>query len=157
MARAKKKTTKKARGGKTKAPARRKAAPARLTTEEKASKLKPGEDLNELIADVLTAWALVPRKVRVADVSRARLASLGKKAEKASKREADLAAKQAAKLAPLTDARILANDAAYRAALTVKRIADAVGEADASVAEAFAGVNERFRRMSTAKAETRTP
>ena len=133
------------------APARKKTPPPRLTTEEKLSKLKPGDDLNELVAEVATAWSLVSRKVRVADVSIAKLRSLGKKAQKAQTREAELAAKQGAKLAPVSDARIIANDAAYRAALQVKRIADAVGTTNPSVAEAFAGVTERFRRMPAAK------
>jgi hypothetical protein len=127
--------------------ARRKQIPARLTVEEKQTKLKPGDDLNELIDETLTAWSLVARRVRVGDVSRAKLASLGKKAQKAQKREEDLAAKQAAKLAPLSDARIVANDAAYRAVLKVKRVADAVAASDTAVADAFAAVNSRFRRM----------
>jgi hypothetical protein len=64
--------------------------------------------------------------------------------------EAALRGTQEAKLAPLS-ARIVANDAVYRAALKVKRIADAVGAADTDVTEAFAGVNERFRRIPAPK------
>lgn len=130
-----------------------KKAPVRLSYEEKLSKLKPGDDLNELVQEILTAWSRVKRQVRVADVSPAKLSSLLKKASRASQREADLAAKQQAKLAPLSDARIVANDAVYRAALKVKRIADAVGAADTNVSEAFAGVAERFRRMPAPKEE----
>ena len=130
----------------TKAPARAKKQTVRLSAEQKLAKLKPGDDLNELIDDILTAWSRVGARVRVADMSPAKLRSLGEKAQRASRREAELAAKQAAKLAPLTDARLVADDAAYRAALTVKRIADAVATADTEVAEAFAPVTERFRR-----------
>ena len=136
-----------------KARKRTNAAPARLTYEEKLTKLKPGDDLNELVQEILTAWGQVKRQVRVADVSPARLSALLAKASRAARREAELAARQEARLAPLSDARIVANDAAYRAALKVKRIADAVGAADPSVAEAFAGVTERFRRMPAPKDE----
>ena len=136
--------------------ARRKAAPPRLDAAARASMLKPGDSLNELIADVLTAWAQVRRKVRLPDVTPAKLASLDRKAVKASKRESDLAAKQAARLAPLTDARIASNDLAYRAALKVKRIADAIGTTDPAVAHAFATVTSRFRPgVKTAPAQTK--
>jgi hypothetical protein len=147
MAATKKKSSKPRASAAKSKPVRRKAAPVRLSASDKQSKLKPGDDLNELISEINTAWGLVARKVRVGDVSRAQLVSLGRKAEKVAARESELAAKQAARLAPLTDARIVANDLAYRAALKVKRIADAVGEADAAVADAFASVNERFRRI----------
>lgn len=106
--------------------------------------------MNELIADTLTAWSLVKRKVRVPDVSAATLSALARKADKAAQREAELAAKQAAKLAPLSDARMLAADAAYRAALKVKRIADAVAATDQAVADAFANVSDRFRTAGAA-------
>jgi hypothetical protein len=131
----------------------KKTAPPRLTLEAKQAMLKPGDDLNELVAEILTAWSRVARKVRVADVSSAKLASLLTKAMRASAREAALVAKQEAKLAPLSDARIIASDAVYRAALKVKRIADAVAASDADVAEAFAGVSERFRRVPSPKDE----
>ena len=148
MAKAKKKASKPSKKSAPSKAARRKGPPARLSTSEKLGKLKPGDDLNELIADILSAWSLVSRKVRVGDVTRAQLGSLARKAEKASARESALASKQAAKLAPLTDARLVANDAAYRAALKIKRIADAVAETDQAVADAFATVSERFRRMA---------
>jgi hypothetical protein len=139
-----------------KVPAKKKSAseaPVRLSYEEKLRKLKPGDDLNELVQEILTARSRVKRQVRVADVSPAKLGSLFEKASRASRREAELAARQQAKLAPLSDARIVANDAVYRAALKVKRIADAVGAADTDVSEAFAGVTERFRRMPAPKEE----
>ena len=134
----------------TQAPAKKKRvreAPVRLSYDEKLRKLKPGDDLNELVQEILTAWSQVKRKIRVADVTPAKLGSLLAKADRASRREAALAARQQAKLAPLADARIVANDAVYRAALKVKRIADAVGATDTDVSEAFARITERFRRV----------
>jgi hypothetical protein len=162
----KKKTAKKA-GASTKAatkapvraqktPARAKKAAPRLTAEEKLAKLKPGDDLDELVDEVLTAWSRVGKRVRVADVTPASLRSLMSKADRTARRESELAAKQAAKLAPLSDARLVAMDAAYRAALKVKRIADAITTADTEVAEAFASVTERFRRAPS-KDEPATP
>lgn len=159
MAKPKKKSkpaaAKKSKPAATKKPARKKPSAPRLDAATRGALLKPGDSLNELVADTLTAWALVKRKVRVPDVSTASLGSLARKAEKAAKRESDLAAKQAAKLAPLSDARMLAADAAYRAALKVKRIADAVAATDQAVADAFASVSERFRTAG-APADTTT-
>lgn len=164
MAKSKKKSKPAARTPATKSakktaskPASRRAAPKRLDASARASMLKPGDSLNELIHDVLVAWALVKKKVRVADVSPASLTSLGKKAAKAVQRENDLAAKQAAKLAPLSDARMIANDAAYRAALKVKRIAHAVAATDPDVADAFASVTGRFRTGGGAEPAAPTP
>jgi hypothetical protein len=124
---------------------RGKAGAVRLTVDEKQQKAKPGDDLNEFVDEVLTAWAPVSTKVRVPDVSAARLRSLLKKAQKAGAKESALRAAQAEKLAPLVDARLIANDAVYRAALAVKRVADAVAETQPAVADAFAPVNERFK------------
>jgi len=124
----------------------KKPAAARLSAAEKAQLLKPGEDLDEIIAETLHAWELVARKVRVPGLSPAKLRSLLKKALRDVERENALYAKQAAKLAPLTDARMKSSDAAYRAGLKVKRIADAIGDTDPAVADAFASVGERFRR-----------
>ena len=163
MAKPKKKATKVVKKPRTKkpaakkAPARRAVPKARLDTAARASMLRPGDSLNELIDETITAWGLVARKVRVPDVSLASLSSLGRKADKASKREADLAAKQAAKLAPLTDARIVTADAAYRAALKVKRIADAVGATDQDVADAFASITNRFKTGGGGASEPTAP
>jgi hypothetical protein len=149
MAKAKKKSAKA-----TKKTVRRAAPKPRLDKATRASKLKPGDSLNELIGETLTAWAGVRKKVRVPDVTPAKLTSLGKKSDKARKRENDLAAKQAAKLAPLSDARIVADDAAYRAVLAVKRLADAIAKTDPAVAHAFAKVTDRFKTGgSTAAAQ----
>jgi len=147
-----KKTTSRSKKKKQKKTAKRTVArkkiakAARLTAAEKRMLLKPGEDLDEIVADTIAAWRMVPRKVRVANLSAARLESLLRRAEKASQKERELAAKQAAKLAPLTDARLRTVDEAYRMALKVKRIADAVAATDVDVADAFAAVNERFVR-----------
>lgn len=50
-----------------------------------------------------------------------------------------------------TDERIRTADAAYRAVLRVKRVADAVAAEDQAVADAFASVNARFRSRFGAK------
>ena len=155
MAKAKKKASKatkkaaKKTAKKAEAPARRAAsrrAPVRLSPSERASLLKPGEELDELLTDVADAWRAVASKVKVAGLTPAKLDALSRAATKAAKKESDLAAKQAAKLAPLTDARMRAGDAAYREALKVKRIADAISATDPEVAEAFERVTERFKR-----------
>ena len=71
------------------------------------------------------------RKVRVPDVTDGRSSGV---CAHSSQRESTLASKQADRLAPLTDARIIANDAAYRDALGVKRIADAIATTDQAIA-----------------------
>lgn len=144
---AKKKATKPKTAKKKAARAKKPAAP-RLSAADKKQLLKPGEDLDEIITDTLQAWDLVARQVRVPGLSPAKLRSLLQKALRDVEREATLSAKQAARLAPLTDARMRSSDAAYRAALKVKKIADAIGDTDPGVAEAFATVSERFRRGS---------
>ena len=146
MAISKKKASKKQKSAAKPAPKRAKATAARLTSDDRARKLYRGDDQNELVGEVLTAWELVATKVRVPGVTGARLRSLMKKANKATDKEAAIAAKQASKLAPLADARIVANDEVYRAALAVKRVADAIAATDPSVAEAFEKVTARFRR-----------
>lgn len=123
----------------------RRAEPVRLTSADRLAKLKPGESLNEFLDDIQTAWVLVKNKVRVPGVTSASLGRKQRDAAKRTKRENDEIAKQAAKLAPLTDARIIANDDAYRDGLKVKRVADAIAETDPAVAEAFATVSDRFR------------
>ncbi len=123
-----------------------KAQTSRLSNEERQRKVRPGDDLNELVGEVLTAWDRVSKKVRVPDVSPAKLKSLLVKAQRAAAREAQVTARLEERLAPLADARLTANDAVYRAALAVKRIADAVAETHPEVSEAFAVVSERFRR-----------
>jgi hypothetical protein len=153
----KKKTSNKQKPAAKPAPRRAKATPARLTSDDRARKLYRGDDQNELVGDLLTAWELVQSKVRVPGLTRARVRSLMKKANKATDKEAALAAKQAAKLAPLTDARIVANDEVYRAALAVKRVADAIAATDPSVGEAFEKVTARFRRSPSAPADESTP
>jgi len=135
----------------------KKAAPVRLSGADRQAKLKPGDSLNEFLDDIQTAWSLVKNKVRVPGVTLASLARKQRVAAKKTKTESDLIAKQQAKLAPLTDARIIANDDGYRDGLKVKRIADAIAETDPEVAEAFATVNERFRNApSAASADTTT-
>jgi hypothetical protein len=150
----KKKTQKKAAKKIAKKTVRRSQPKPRLSAAEKQAALKPGENLDDLIAAVVTAWSGVTRKVRVEGVSTSKLTSLARKAERAAAKEAALIAKQEAKLAPLSDERIRTADAAYRAALRVKRIADAVAAEDQAVADAFETVNARFRsRSGTAPGE----
>ena len=134
----------------------RKREPVRLTSDERLTRLKPGDSLNEFLDEVKTAWALVKNKVRLSDVTLASLDRLQRNAAKATKRENDELAKQQAKLAPLTDARIIANDAAYRTGLKIKRVADAVGQTDPAVAEAFATISDRFKNAPTGAAEDPT-
>jgi hypothetical protein len=126
----------------------RRPTAARLSAEDKLRKVRPGDDLNEFVSDVMNAWGLVTRTVRVPEVSLPKLRSMLNKSTAARTKESAFEAKMAAKLAPLSDARLIADDAVYRAALTVKRVADALSETDTAVAEAFSKVTERFRQRA---------
>ncbi len=147
MAKSKKKSATSAKkSSKKKSVARHATQVPRLSAAEKAGLLKPGEDLDEILADVASAWRRVARQVRVAGLTPAKIESLSRKALRAAQKEQALAAKQADRLAPLSDTRMRTADEAYRAALKIKRVADAMAETDPAVADAFAKVNERFRR-----------
>jgi hypothetical protein len=95
--------------------------------------------------------------VRVEGLSRARLASLARKAEAAAQREQKLADAQARKLRPLTDARFVADDALWRAVLDVYREVKHRSARDASLADAFAFLADAFKGERSAPAQDEDP
>ncbi len=104
------------------------AAPQVLTTQERARLVKPPENYEELtekLADKLEALrARVPTKVRPSQ-----LRSLLKKARRARAKEEKLESLIQRRLVPLKDARLIAEDASWRASLKVwKAIKFAAGE-----------------------------
>ncbi|MDP3279182.1 MAG: hypothetical protein Q8Q09_28585 [Deltaproteobacteria bacterium] len=89
-----------------------------LTTEARRKLLKP-KDGFERVVDQTVRTLTARRDVHVPGMTAGKLATLLQKAERASKREAQVRAQLESKLRPLSDARLLAEDAAYRALLDV--------------------------------------
>lgn len=162
MAKAKKKSAKKAtkkaakKSQASKRPAKRKAI-VRLSAEERQRLTKPGADLDELVIAFARALRAVARKVKIPGVTASRLESAMRRASKVRARLTVAEEKAEAKLAPLRDATLQAEDAAYRMLLRAKKIADAVGEGEPEVAEAFGTFtktfSERFARSAPSEEE----
>jgi len=115
-----KKASKKKAAKKSTAPARKKKGrPARkvLTSEERSSLLAGREGWEDVADDVTRA--MKARGLRVEGYSAAKVTSLTARAVKAKQREEELLEKQARALAPVADARRLADDVAWRALLEV--------------------------------------
>jgi hypothetical protein len=131
----------------------RKSEPRRLTVADKQRLLKPRDDVDEIAAGLLAAWARVKRRVRVPGVTAAELTALVKRWKRAKKRERAIEERQAR----LADARLLAGDALFRRILEVWRMARAVGVADPDVSQAFAEVarqiTTRYGRAATGRPE----
>lgn len=143
MVRAKKKPAK-ARGKKASA---KKRSAQTLSHQERKRKLHP---LNALDADrVARAWAATPG-LRVDGLTRARLLSLKRKADRAHAKEDDLARKNEEKLRPLRDARLAAADLLWRAVLDVKAQAEVLARHRPEVEERFTFLTDLFRHAKTA-------
>lgn len=139
---AKKKTTKKtakktATKKTTKKVARKKAAPTILDPDTRLRLLKPRESFDELIEQVLRVWS-EQKGFRVPNVTPARLRSALRKAEKTWAKEHAVRVKLEQKLRPLSDARMIAEDAAWRAVLDVHAAAKLYGRSRPEITEAFA-------------------
>ncbi|AKF08920.1 hypothetical protein DB32_006069 [Sandaracinus amylolyticus] len=136
-----KKSSKKSAKKTSKKRATRKREPVvRLSADEKQRMLKAGDDLDDMISELETAWRAVSRKVKVPGVTPASLAAVGRRAAQARAKEVALETKLLAKLAPLRDARMRAGHEALSVLYKVRKIAHAIGDGDPEVAEAF----ERF-------------
>ena len=144
---AKKSTKKTAKKAATKArasaPKRRKPVAKRVLTPEERQKMLRPRDL-DVIDDVLLAWAASPG-LKVKDVSVAKLRAMHARATTARERETTLAAKQAEQLRPVSDARLIAEDAVWRAVLEVKATAAFAARHDPALAERFAFLDELFK------------
>lgn len=150
MAKSKKKSKKIAKKTAKKKAARR-AQPPRLTAEQRSRALKPGEDLDELGLEAVTAWERVKKLVHVPGESPKKLRSMIAKVQKLVEKEREKDAAHEERMASLRDARIAAGDAAYRLLLDLKPVAEAVARRKPEVADAFATFFEKFARRFTSK------
>jgi len=128
---------------KKKGASKSKATVVALTTEERRKLLKPKDQFVEVVER--TARALGRRReIRVPGVTTAKLKALTAKAVRAAKREAIVREQFEQKIRPLSDARLLAEDAAYRALLNVYAAVKLYTRADPSVGEEFAFLIEHL-------------
>jgi hypothetical protein len=120
-----------------------KATVVALTTEERRKLLKPKDQFVEVVER--TARALGRRReIRVPGLTTAKLKALTAKAVRAAKREAIVREQFEQKIRPLSDARLLAEDAAYRALLNVYAAVKLYTRADPGVGEEFAFLIEHL-------------
>jgi len=117
-----------------------------LSLEERAKLLKPRTDFLDVIGRVTREWQNY-RALRVPGLSAAKLASLAKKAARASEKEEAVAEAMQRKLVPLKDARRVAHDAAYRALLDTHAAIKLHARLDAGVVERFAFVTDLVRNQ----------
>lgn len=125
------------------APAKRRKEDPALTTETRRRLLKPKDQFVEVVEK--TARALrARREMRVPNVTVAKLESLTAKAVRAAKREAIMREQFEKKLRPLSDARLLAEDAAYRALLDVYAAVKLYARSIPAIGEEFAFLTEHL-------------
>lgn len=108
-----------------------------LSSEERRSKLKPRENYDEIVDQLMRAMNNNPR-VRIDGVKASLLGKLLRQAQKANAKENDLRDQMTRKLAPATDRRISSEDALWRAVLDVNAGVKPYARKDGTVADAFA-------------------
>lgn len=149
-ARSAKKTSASTRGAKkpakkiAKKAARRRPPPEILSLEERAKLLKPRADFLNVLGKVVREWETY-RDLRVPGLSVSKLASFGKKAERASEREAEVEEAMQRKLAPLADARRMSHHDAYKALLDTHAAIKLHARVDPGVTERFAFLADLVR------------
>ncbi len=125
---------------------RTKRAAARvLTPDERRSLLKPPGDYDDVIEQFVTVWS-EKRDLRVPKLTRARLASMLKKALRARDRENGEMIRLDERKRRFSDARLLAEHAAWNALLAANSAVKAHARVDPSMAEAFAFLTDALRR-----------
>jgi hypothetical protein len=155
MAKPKKKPSKKpSRPAKSRT--RRASPQPALSDDDVLALLKPPSDYEETIGELCRVWRLNKRWVRSGDMTPNRLESLLKKSLKAWAKESDLAAKQAARMRPLRDARLRAESATWDAALNVWDIVKAVSDDHPEVATAFEKVRTALTNARRKKTDAKT-
>jgi hypothetical protein len=128
-------------------PAARKAKPAArepratLTAEARRKLLKPRTDYDTLVEQIAIHWEQ-DAALRVPGLTAARLRKLARDAERAVTRESTLRAKLERQLSLVYDARLVAEDAVWRAVLDVHAAVKLFARSDESLPERFAFLAE---------------
>lgn len=111
-------------------------APVGLTDQQRRELIKPPPEFDDAMNSIADAMEN-ERVVRVPGLSAAKIRRMTKRAQSAWTREDEYRRQSAAKLRELEDARLLAEDAAWRAALDVWDMAKSVGRRRPEAREAF--------------------
>jgi hypothetical protein len=114
-----------------------KESPIALTTTARRRLLKPRDDFAQIVEKTVKALG-ERRDIRVPGTNATQLKSLTERAVRAAAREERMRAKLEAAMRPLSDARLLAEDAAYRALLDVYAAVKLYGRSDPKTAAQFA-------------------
>jgi hypothetical protein len=120
-----------------------KSAPVALTTDERRKLLKPKDQFVDVVERTTRALGR-RREIRVPGMTAGKLKSLTAKAVRAAKREGLAREQFERKIRPLSDARLLAEDAAYRALLNVYAAVKLYTRADPGVGAEFAFLIEHL-------------
>lgn len=151
MAKSKTKTTAKKKPAAAKKSAKpaprskaRAAPPKPMAADARNKLLKPRTGADDLGEDIAGVWAN-ERGLRVDDLTPAKLARLVAKSRKANAKEAALADAQARKMAPIRDARLVADDALWRGLLDLRASVGLRARKDPSIEERFAALIDALK------------
>lgn len=111
--------------------------PTLLTSEQRRKVLKPREGYEELLEQVARTWENA-KSLRVPGLSVARLRKLLRDAERSAEKESAMRDKLERALRPLYDARLLAEEKAWRAVLDVNAAVKLFARSDPSLLDTFA-------------------
>ncbi len=139
----KKRATKKATSSAKKRAKRSSSRAEVLTTEKRSELLRPPDGYDELVRQFIDTWKEHP-SLRVTDLSARKLISLLAKSERAFEKESALQKKMEARMAPVRDARMMAEDAVWRAVLDAYAIAKAQGRRLPELDQAFAFFGDKL-------------
>jgi len=121
-----------------------------LTPETRGSLLRPPDGYDELVRRFVDAWNENPT-LKVTELSAKKLASMLARAERAFEKESAYEQKVAARMLPLRDARMVAEDAVWRSVLDAYAVAKAQGRRIPALEEAFSFFGDKLggRRPSS--------
>jgi hypothetical protein len=144
---------------KRRAAARSRASGARaaLSAEQKQRLLKPLTSFADLVERLAGTWKEHGRAIRVPGLTAAKLASLLRRAEAASKKEEAVRARLEARLRPLADARLVAEHEAWKAALDVYAMAKAAARTDPGILVPFEFFADALQRRRSGEAAAPEP
>jgi len=140
-------------------PARKpRAAKKALTADARRKLLKPRTDYEQLVEQVAVHWQQNP-VLRVPKLTAARLCKLARDALRASTKETSLRAKLERQIETVYDARLLAEDAVWRAVLDVNAAVKLFARSDETLPERFAFLTDALTssRGPSAPAEPTKP
>jgi hypothetical protein len=119
-----------------------------LTDEAKTRLVRPPTEYPALVERSLAQWEENKSTLKVANSSPATLRGMLRAARKARAKEEAVRAQFEKKLAPLADARLLAEDAVWRQTLDLYAVAKAQGRVLPQLIEAFAFLADVYKRTT---------